>query len=301
MTFIKKYIPALILFLGLILPCVTYGETRVSNLYGSVPNATVGGKEVDLIYNVIFYLTTVVFVLVNAVFIYYLVRYRRRPGVKAHYSHGSNSLELFWTTIPAIIFIVLAFWSNRVWFDLHRTPPEDSLRIDIVSYQFGWDMRYPGKDMVLGNATAMGFTPDNRFGVDKDDAAGNDDFVTTELVIPANRPVHVYLRSRDVIHSFYVPEFRVYQDAVPGRTIGWVWFEVMHPGNFELACSQLCGTGHYNMKAPIKVLPPEEFDKWYAEKSQAALDKAASAKSETEKSENADTAQKSESAPAAQG
>jgi cytochrome c oxidase subunit 2 len=93
-----------------------------------------------------------------------------------------------------------------------------------------------------------------------------------ELVIPANRPVHIYLNARDVIHSFYVPHFRLYQDAVPGRTITWVWFEVIRPGNFELACSQLCGVGHYNMKAPIKVLPPEEFDKWYAEKSQAALE-----------------------------
>jgi cytochrome c oxidase subunit 2 len=74
------------------------------------------------------------------------------------------------------------------------------------------------------------------------------------------------LRSRDVIHSFYVPEFRIYQDAVPGRTIGWIWFKTLRSGNFQLACSQLCGKGHYNMKAPIRVVSQEEYDKWYAEK-----------------------------------
>jgi len=78
--------------------------------------------------------------------------------------------------------------------------------------------------------------------------------------------VHIYLHSRDVIHSFYVPEFRLYQAAVPGRTIAWVWFQTTKTGNFQLACSQICGSGHYNMKAPIRVVTQEEFDKWQAGK-----------------------------------
>jgi cytochrome c oxidase subunit 2 len=142
--------------------------------------------------------------------------------------------------------------------------------VDIVSYQFGFDMRYGGRDGVLGAADDMNFTPENRFAQDPDDPNGADDFTSTELVLPANRPVHVFLRSRDVIHSFYVPAFRLYQDMVPGRTIGWVWFEVKTPGEWDLACSQLCGTGHYNMKARIRVLEPEAFDQWYAEKAEAA-------------------------------
>ncbi|HEY5813005.1 MAG TPA: hypothetical protein VIT23_10190, partial [Terrimicrobiaceae bacterium] len=91
-----------------------------------------------------------------------------------------------------------------------------------------------------------------------------------ELVIPVGRAIHIILNSRDVIHSFYVPWFRLYQDAVPGRTITWLWFKTERPGNFELACNQLCGTGHYNMKAPIRVVSQEEYDKWYAGKVQAA-------------------------------
>jgi len=250
-------------------------EERTTNLYWAPDNVTVGGAKVDEILNFILYLTVTVFILVNTVFIYYLIIYRRRPGVKAYYSHGNNALEIVWTIIPTAIFLGLAIWSNRVWSELHSTPPEDSLRVDIVSYQFGWDMRYAGQDGILGDANSESFSADNRFGLVEGDTASRDDFESTELVIPANRPVHVYLRSRDVIHSIYIPEFRLYQDAVPGRTIGWVWFEVIRPGNFELACSQLCGTGHYNMKARIRVLPPDEFDIWYAEKSQAALERAA--------------------------
>jgi cytochrome c oxidase subunit 2 len=107
-----------------------------------------------------------------------------------------------------------------------------------------------------------------------DDPAGDDDFSSTELVIPVGKPVHIYLHSRDVIHSFYVPEFRLYQAAVPGRTIAWVWFETTRTGNFELACSQICGSGHYNMKAPIRVVSQEEFDKWQAGKIAAKADEA---------------------------
>lgn len=249
-------------------------ETRTDNLYWAPPNVTVGGKDIDMLLNFIFWLTLAVFIGTQGVYIYYLIRYRRRPGVKAHYSHGNNYLEVIWTSIPTAIFIILAIVGNRIWFNLHRTPPEDALRIDVVSYQFGWDFRYAGKDGQLGDASSSLFTIDNKFGVKAEDKAGADDFTSTELVIPVGKAVNILLRSRDVIHSFYVPEFRLYQDAVPGRTISWVWFEVIRPGNFELACSQLCGTGHYNMKAKIRVLPQEEFDAWYAEK----MEKAATAR-----------------------
>jgi cytochrome c oxidase subunit 2 len=92
--------------------------------------------------------------------------------------------------------------------------------------------------------------------------------VAPELVIPVGRPVHLLLHARDVIHSFYVPEFRLYQDCVPGRTIAWVWFQATRTGEFQLACNQLCGTGHYNMKAPIRVVTEEEFQKWLTPRQQ---------------------------------
>ncbi|MEX1119134.1 MAG: cytochrome c oxidase subunit II [Terrimicrobiaceae bacterium] len=250
----------------------SFAQDAIPNLYWAPENVTVGGKKIDVLLNIIFWLTFAVFVATQTVYIYYLIKYRRRPGVKAHYSHGNNFLEIIWTSIPTVIFLVLAIVSNRVWFEIHSDPPADALKVNISSYQYGWDMRYAGADGQLGRIDVKQIGMENKFGLGKDDATAADDFTAMELVIPANRPVHIYLNARDVIHSFYVPQFRLYQDAVPGRTITWVWFEVIRPGNFELACSQLCGVGHYNMKAPIRVLPPEEFDKWYAEKSQAALE-----------------------------
>lgn len=259
-----------LLLLGVATPAAL-AETRTDNLYWAPENITVGGEKIDQILNFIFWLTLFVFVATQSVYIYYLVKYRRRPGHKAHYSHGNNTLEFWWTIIPTAIFLTLAIWGNRVWYELTASPvPENALSVDIVSYQYGWDFRYAGEDGKLGDCAANLFTPDNKFGVNRNDPALKDDFSATELVIPAGRPVHVLLRSRDVIHSFYVPSFRLYQDAVPGRTIKWVQFTAKRPAELELACSQLCGSGHYNMKAKIRILPEEEFNKWNAEKSAEA-------------------------------
>ncbi|MDX2080907.1 MAG: cytochrome c oxidase subunit II [Terrimicrobiaceae bacterium] len=252
---------------------------RAGNLFWAPETVTIGGQKVDQLLNFIFGLTLIVFILTQVVYVVYLIRYRKRPGHKAHYSHGNNTLEFWWTAIPTAIFLSLAIWSNRVWFELTKTPPPaDALVVDIVSYQFGFDFRYPGADGKLGSADVKRISTENKFGVDLEDPAGTDDFTSTEFVMPVGRPVHVLLRSRDVIHSIYIPQFRLYQDAVPGRTIKWVWFETTKTGEFELACSQLCGTGHYNMKARIRVVPQDVYDKWFGDKVKAAAEAAALAK-----------------------
>lgn len=267
----------IVLFALLAVAPEAFAEVRDSNLYWAPEAATVGAKKVDKLLNFIFYLTAAVFVLTQTVYIYYLVKYRKRPGSKAYYSHGNNKLEIIWTAIPTAIFLGLVIYSNRLWSELHSPPPGDAVKVDIVSYQFGWDMRYAGADGQLGKVDVHSYSVDNKFGLVPDDAAGDDDFSSTELVIPVNKPVHIYLHSRDVIHSFYVPQFRLYQAAVPGRTIAWVWFEPTRTGNFELACSQICGSGHYNMKAPIRVVSQEEFDKWQAGKIAAKAEEAKAA------------------------
>lgn len=267
----------IVLFALLAVAPEAFAEVRDSNLYWAPEAATVGAKKVDTLLNFIFYLTAAVFVLTQTVYIYYLVKYRKRPGSKAYYSHGNNKLEIIWTAIPTAIFLGLVIYSNRLWSELHSPPPGDAVKVDIVSYQFGWDMRYAGADGQLGKVDVHSYSVDNKFGLVPDDAAGDDDFSSTELVIPVNKPVHIYLHSRDVIHSFYVPQFRLYQAAVPGRTIAWVWFEPTRTGNFELACSQICGSGHYNMKAPIRVVSQEEFDKWQAGKIAAKAEEAKAA------------------------
>ena len=247
-------------------PASLMAESRVGNIYWTPPNATMNGIETDGILSFIFWLTTFVFFAVQITYIIYLIKYRRRPGVKAHYSHGNNTLEIIWTTLPTVIFLGLAIYGNRVWYNIHQPAPADAINIEVTGYQFAWDMRYPGPSGTLARSDVQKITNDNKFGIDATDPHAKEDFTTTELVIPVGRPVHIFLRSRDVIHAFYVPEFRLYQDAVPGRTIAWVWFRTFRMGNFQLACSQLCGKGHYNMKAPIRVVSQEEYDAWYAEK-----------------------------------
>lgn len=261
---LKKIVTLGVLFF--LLPISLMAEQRSGNIYWMPHNATLNGIEVDSLLTFIFWLTTTVFFLVQIVFIYYLIKYRRRPGIKAHYSHGNNTLEIIWTTLPTLIFLGLAIYGNRMWYEIHRPAPEDALTIEVTGYQFAWDFRYPGVSGTLARSDVREITSVNKFGVDMSDPRAKEDFSTTEMVIPVGRPVHVLIRSRDVIHSFYVPEFRIYQDAVPGRTIGWVWFKTLRTGSFQLACSQLCGKGHYNMKAPIRVVTQEEYDKWYAEK-----------------------------------
>lgn len=247
---------------ALLLAAPAFAEQRSGNIYGLPPCVTVSGEQIDFIFRMICWLTGIVFVLTQGTYIYYLIAYRRRPGVPAHYSHGNDRLEIIWTTLPTIIFLALAIYSNRVWEEIHRPAPENALTIDVSAYQFGWQFRYPGISGRLAPMDVRHIGPQNPFGTDPANPLTPEDVISSDLVIPEGRPVHVLLHSRDVIHSFYVPEFRLYQDCVPGRTIGWVWFQATRTGDFQLACNQLCGTGHYNMKAPIHIMSGQDFDAW---------------------------------------
>ena len=256
-------------------PGSLHAELRTSNMWWAPDAVTTGGHETDRLLMVIFWLTLSVFVLTQAVYFYFLVKYRYRKGVKAVYSHGNNKLEIIWTSIPAAIFILLAAWSDRVWLQLRSAAPKDALSIDLVAYQFGFHIRNPGLDNQLG-AYAQEWMQkgDNDFGLDPthDDPAGGDDYQTeNQLTLPVGRPVNVILRSQDVIHAFYVPEFRMYQDIVPGRIINWVWFTPEKEGHYALACNQLCGSGHYNMQAKIDVVSPGEYRQLVHDRSKAAI------------------------------
>lgn len=250
-------------------------ELRTTNMWWTPRTVTVGGHEIDQLLMVIFWLTTAVFVVTQAVYIYFLIKYRRKKGVKAVYSHGNNSLEFIWTSTPALIFVLLALFSNRLWWKLRSPAPPNALKIDIVAYQFGFHIRNPGADDQLGAYTVTAMKKgENDYGLTPGDAAGDDDYTTeNQLTIPVGRPVNVTLRSQDVIHAFYVPEFRMYQDMVPGREIDWVWFTPDAPGHFALACNQLCGSGHYNMQAKIDVVSQADYDKLVKERSADALKK----------------------------
>ena len=180
---------------------------------------------------------------------------------RAVYSHGSNRLEVLWTVITAIIFISLGVMGQSVWASLrlHDAPP-GSYSVEVVAQQFQWNFHYAGKDGKFGR-TDPKFIDDgtlNFIGLDATDTAGADDAVTSSLAIPVNRPVELRLRSKDVIHNFWVPQLRFKQDLVPGMEIK-VHFTANKVGKYELACAELCGQLHFKMKSYMLVLPEEEI------------------------------------------
>jgi cytochrome c oxidase subunit 2 len=261
---LQRFLPLLLL---LLLGGTGLAAPRTTNLWGMPDLASKGGEQIDQLIYFITFLTGGVFALTQVVYIYFLIKYRARKGVPATYSHGNNRLELVWTAIPTAIFIGLWGYSNHVWWDvLHTAPPNDAMHVAVTAYQFAFSMQYPGADGKLGRSDVKLISNDNLFGNDPSDPETKDNFTSAVLELPVNRPVDIRLNSKDVIHAFYVPEFRIYQDAVPGRTIDWVWFTPTKIGSYQLACSQLCGSGHYNMKAQVEVVSQQDFDKWYQEK-----------------------------------
>jgi cytochrome c oxidase subunit 2 len=202
------------------------------------------GQDIDSLFYLIYYITGVTFILVTVLMIWFLIQYRYRAGRRATYTHGNTTLEIIWTIVPAAIFIALSFMSVSTWAKVKRSAPESDFEVGVTGKQFNWEIAYPG--------------PDGRLGTDDDVKFDND------LHVPVHKVVRVHLTSRDVIHSFYLPNLRLRQDAVPGRTI-LVWFEVTKPGKYEIPCSQLCGFGHSGMKGWLYVHTPEEYQKWAAE------------------------------------
>jgi cytochrome c oxidase subunit 2 len=181
---------------------------------------------------------------------------------RATYSHGNNRLEIVWTVVTAIIFISLAVMGQRVWAQLHLTKiPPGAYQVEVVAQQFSWNFHYPGKDGVFGR-TDPNLIDDsslNYVGLDDTDPNAKDDSVVSTLAVPQNRPVELILRSKDVTHSFFVPQLRFKQDLVPGMNIH-VHFTATVVGKYELACAELCGMNHYKMKSYMLVLPQNEFD-----------------------------------------
>jgi cytochrome c oxidase subunit II len=202
------------------------------------------GQEIDSLFYLIYYITAVTFILVTVLMVVFLIMYRQKEGRRATYTHGNTTLEIIWTIIPAAILIVLSFMSVSTWAKVKRHAPDSDFELQVTAKQFNWEVVYPGAD--------------HQFGTPDDVKFDND------LHVPVNKVVRVHLSSRDVIHSFFLPNLRLKQDAVPGRTI-LVWFEATKPGKYELPCAELCGFGHSGMKGWLYVHTPEEYAKWAAE------------------------------------
>lgn len=204
------------------------------------------GHVIDGLFMMILGLTGVVFVATEVCLAYFLWRYdakSNRDAVK--FTHGSHSLEVVWTIVPAATLLFIAIYQMNAWADAKiRQPAHPGIEVEVRGRQFEWRFRYPGPDGKL-------YTPD-------------DVHFDSELHLPVDEEVLVHLKSEDVLHSFFLPNLRVKQDAVPGMVIP-VWFRPTKIGAWDLVCAELCGWGHYKMRGRIVVQSREDFDAWLAQ------------------------------------
>lgn len=211
-------------------------------------NVSTFGQGVDSLFHGIYYLTLVVFILVMATLIVFLIKYRHREGHKATYIEGSTTLEIVWTAATTVIVFGLAMLSYPQWNKIkspHEFPDNPEILVQVNGKQFNWDMTYPG--------------PDNELGTDDDLELEN------ELHVPVNAVVHIRLTAEDVIHSFFVPQLRLKQDALPNRFID-VWFEATKAGRYEIPCAELCGFGHSGMLGYLNVHSRADYEAWVKER-----------------------------------
>jgi len=204
-------------------------------------NVSTYGSEIDRLFYVIYYVTGATFFLVQGTLLVFLVMYRHRDGRRATYTHGNTTHEIAWTIAPAILLVILAFASRSVWAEIKQRVPPSDMQVQVTAKQFNWEIAYPG--------------PDGKIGTDDDVTMDND------LYVPVGKTIRVNLKSRDVIHSFFIPSARFKQDAVPGHEIP-TWFKITKPGKYEVPCAELCGFGHSGMRGWLHVLPLDEYDAW---------------------------------------
>ncbi len=225
-------------------------------------------------------ITALVFIAVNLFVAWSIVRFRHRPGRRAAFEPENRRLEGWLTLVTTLGIVAMLAPGLYVYSDM-ISPPKDALVVEALGQQWQWRFRFPGADGRLGRSDTARVSADNPFGLDPADPAGEDDVLidAAELHLPLARPVTVLLRSRDVLHNFYVPHFRVKMDLVPGL-VSRLWLTPTQPGRFEILCAELCGVGHFNMRGAVVVAEAAEFDTWLAAQPTFARMRAAPAATE---------------------
>jgi cytochrome c oxidase subunit II len=225
------------------------------------------GGSIDSLFMAVLVVSGVAFVLVQGALGFFVARYGESGRERAAYWHDNPKAEAILLISTAVILTVLVFWGQRVWASIYFSDiPEDATVIEVTGEQFTWNFHYAGADGQFGRKDIKLITSTNNIGLDRDDPLAKDDVVSLSIMhVPVGKPVRVRLFSKDVIHSFFLPNLRVKQDAVPGMRIE-LWFTPTKAGEYEIACAELCGLGHYRMKAALTVDESQEkFNEWLAE------------------------------------
>lgn len=287
---IYLYAFMVLFLLGTIVSALYYKNYMLG--YGPHSAASTHGGELDRMFDVTLFFTGIVFVITQILLFYFAYKYRQQRGRKASYIPHNNRLEVIWTAVPALVMTFLVVGGLDVWNEVMADvgSDEDFLEVEAMGYQFAWSLRYPGADDQLGARDFELTTATNVLGQDWTDPKNHDDIIANELVLPVNKKIRVRILARDVLHDFYLPQFRVKMDAVPGIPTYFVFtptktteeyrqelrkypeYNVPDPADpermrwetfeYELACAELCGRGHWSMRKVVKVVSEEEYEEW---------------------------------------
>lgn len=241
--------------------------------------ATEHGKEIDMMFLVTTIITTIVLVLTHIGLFGFAFKYRATPTRKAYFYPHNNTIEKVWTIVPAVVLTILVLFGFFTWRSITNVSEEDqqnALLIEVTGEQFAWTVRYPGRDGKIGERNYKLTTPLNSLGIDFNDKNSWDDQLGGEIVLPVNRPVRVQITSKDILHSFYIPDFRVQMNAVPGMKTYFQFTPTItteemrdklgdYNYDFVMLCAKICGGGHYNMQKRVRVVTEEEYQEWLNE------------------------------------
>jgi cytochrome c oxidase subunit II len=206
------------------------------------------GRVIDQLFMFIMWLTGIIFIITEGALFYFTWKYDGRTNPQpVKFSHGSHTLEVVWTILPAVTLLFIAIYQMNAWADAKMRKPNVPITAEVTGRQFNWDVRYPGADGEL-------YTPDDIIRTDG------------QIHLPANEEILLVIKAADVLHSFFLPNIRMKQDVVPGMAQN-MWFKARETGEFDIVCAELCGWGHYKMKGRVTFEPREDFEKWLSAKS----------------------------------
>ena len=217
---------------------------------------------IDHTINITFWITGFVFTAVIAFMAYCVFRFHHKEGRRADYNPENKRLE-WWLTVGTGVGVAAMLAPGLFVWHQFVTVPADATEIEVMGQQWQWSFRLPGKDGRLGTTDVRNISPDNPMGLNRDDTYGQDDVIIEngDLHLPVGKPVKVLLRSVDVLHDFYVPEFRAKMDMVPGM-VTYFWIKPIRTGTFDVLCAELCGAAHYQMRAKVVIEEESEYHAW---------------------------------------